>query len=256
VTGPASPEVVVHRTPDLLAATTAARLLVHLVDAQAARGTASFVATGGGMGSAVLAAVAAAPARDAVDWGRVDVWWGDERFLPDGDPERNETQAREALLDAVPLDPARVHRMAPSDGPLGDDADAAARAYAAELAAAAGPGDPLGVPELDVVLLGVGPDAHVASLFPGHPGARVTDRGVIAVRESPKPPPVRISLTFPALNRGREVWLVASGEGKAGAVAQALAAHDPAGVPASGVRGTHATRWLLDEAAAAKAARS
>ena len=251
-------EVVVHRTPDLLAATTAARLLVHLVDAQAARGTASFVATGGGMGSAVLAAVAAAPARDAVDWGRVDVWWGDERFLPDGDPERNETQAREALLDAVPLDPARVHRMAPSDGPLGDDADAAARAYAAELAAAAGPGDPLGVPELDVVLLGVGPDAHVASLFPGHPGARVTDRGVIAVRESPKPPPVRISLTFPALNRGREVWLVASGEGKAGAVAQALAAHDahdPAGVPASRVRGTHATRWLLDEAAA-KAARS
>jgi len=253
VTGPASPEVVVHRTPDLLAATTAARLLVHLVDAQAARGTASFVATGGGMGSAVLAAVAAAPARDAVDWGRVDVWWGDERFLPDGDPERNETQAREALLDAVPLDPARVHRMAPSDGPLGDDADAAARAYAAELAAAAGPGDPFGVPELDVVLLGVGPDAHVASLFPGHPGARVTDRGVIAVRESPKPPPVRISLTFPALNRGREVWLVASGEGKADAVARALATGAPAEVPASGIHGTRATRWLLDEAAASKA---
>jgi len=246
-------EVVVHRTPDLLAATTAARLLVHLVDAQAARGTASFVATGGGMGSAVLAAVAAAPAGDAVDWGRVDVWWGDERFLPSGDPERNETQARDALLGAIPLDPARVHPMAPSDGPFGDDADAAARAYAEELAAAAGPDGPLGVPEFDVVMLGVGPDAHVASLFPGHPGARVTGRGVIAVRESPKPPPVRISLTFPALNRGREVWLVASGEGKADAVARALATHDPAEVPASGVHGTQRTRWLLDEAAAAKA---
>jgi 6-phosphogluconolactonase len=247
---PVRAEVVVHRTPGLLAATTAARLLVHLVDAQAARGTASFVATGGGMGSAVLAAVAAAPARDAVDWGRVDVWWGDERFLPAGDPERNETQAREALLGAVPLDPARVHPMAPSDGAFGDDADAAARAYAEELAAESG--DPLGVPAFDVVMLGVGPDAHVASLFPGHPGARVTDRSVIAVRESPKPPPVRLSLTFPALNRAREVWLVASGEGKADAVARALSTDDPGEAPAAGVRGTQATRWLLDEPAAAK----
>jgi 6-phosphogluconolactonase len=245
-------EVVVHATPDLLAATTASRLLVALVDAQAARGTASFVATGGGMGSAVLAAVAASPARDAVDWTRVDVWWGDERFLPAGDPERNETQAREALLVAVPLEPSRVHPMAPSDGAFGDDAEAAARAYAEELAAAAGPGDPFGVPAFDVVMLGVGPDAHVASLFPGHPGARVTDASVIAVREAPKPPPVRISLTFPALNRGREVWLVASGEGKADAIAQALASDDPAEAPASGVRGTQRTRWLLDEAASAK----
>jgi 6-phosphogluconolactonase len=257
--GGAHREVVVHATPDLLAATTAARLVTHLVDAQAARGTASFVATGGGMGSAVLAAVAASPARDAVDWSRVDVWWGDERFLPAGDPERNETQARAALLDSVPLDPARVHVMAASDGPDGDDPDAAAAAYAAELATAArasgagwAGGGVVAVPAFDVVLLGVGPDAHVASLFPGHPGATETEPAAIAVRESPKPPPVRVSLTFPAINTGREVWLVASGEGKAEAVAAALAESAPARVPASGVRGTERTRWLLDAAAAAK----
>jgi 6-phosphogluconolactonase len=251
-------QVVVHATPELLAETTAARLLTHLVDAQAARGTASLVATGGGMGTAVLAAVAASPARDAVDWSRVDVWWGDERFLPAGDPERNETQARGALLDAVPLDPARVHVMAPSDGPYGDDPDAAAAAYAAELAAAVDTGAAgwtaagVPVPEFDVVLLGVGPDAHVASLFPGHPGATEVEPTAIAVRESPKPPPVRLSLTFRAINHGREVWLVASGEGKAEAVAHALAEPAPARVPASGVQGTERTRWLLDAAAAGK----
>jgi 6-phosphogluconolactonase len=190
----------------------------------------------------MLRAVADSPARDAVDWSAVDVWWGDERFLPAGDPERNETGARSALLDAVPLDPARVHVMAPSDGPFGDDADAAARAYAEEL----------GDAPFDVVLLGVGPDAHVASLFPGHPGASVTDRTVIAVRESPKPPPVRISLTFPALNRAQEVWLLASGEGKAGAVALARSTTDRTVAPAAGARGTARTLWLLDAAAAAE----
>ena len=241
-------EVVVHRTPDLLAATTAARLLVHLVDAQAARGTASFVATGGGMGSAVLAAVAAAPAGDAVDWGRVDVWWGDERFLPEGDPERNVTQAREALLDKLRPDPARVHPMAAAGGPRGDDLEAAAADYAAELAAAAGAGG--GVPEFDVVLLGVGPDGHVASLFPGHPGSFERDRSVIGVHGSPKPPPLRISLTFPALNRAQEVWLLAAGEEKAPAVAMALSASGEVQVPAAGVHGTRRTIWLLDGAAA------
>jgi 6-phosphogluconolactonase len=247
------PDVVVHRTPELLAAAAAARLIVRLVDAQAARGAASFVATGGGVGTATLAAVAASPARDAVDWRRVDVWWGDERFLPSGHPERNETQAREALLDELRLDPARVHPMAPSDGPFGDDVDAAARAYADELAAAATPTDHFPVPEFDVVLLGVGPDAHVASLFPSHPAAYEAERPVIGVRGSPKPPPVRVSLTFPSLCRGREVWLLAAGEGKAGAVALALSSAGQIAVPAAGVRGTSRTVWLLDKAAAAQA---
>lgn len=246
-----APAVLVHRDQGLLAAAAAARLLTRIADAQAARGAASVVLTGGGVGTAVLAAVAASGARDAVDWSRVDVWWGDERFRPAGDPERNETGARAALLDHVPVDPARVHVMAGPDGADGDDPDAAAERYAAELRAAAGPGGGP-VPEFDVLMLGVGPDAHVASLFPGLPGLR-DERPVVAVRDSPKPPPTRISLTFPSLRAAREVWVLAAGASKAEAVRLALAAGtDVARAPAAGARGRDRTLFLLDGAAAAE----
>src|ERR1700693_1490642 len=96
------PEVIVHRDAQLLAKAVAARLVTRLVDSMAARGTASVVLTGGGIGTAVLAELAAAPARDAIDWRHLDIWWGDERFLPAGDPERNEAGAQQALLR--PLD--------------------------------------------------------------------------------------------------------------------------------------------------------
>ena len=89
----------------------AARLVTRLVDVCAARGHASLVLTGGGIGTRVLTELAAAPAREAVDWRHVDIWWGDERFLPTGDPERNETGARKALLDHVDASPDRVHPM-------------------------------------------------------------------------------------------------------------------------------------------------
>ena len=106
-----------HRDAQLLAKAAAARLVTRLVDSVAARGAASVVLTGGGIGTAVLAQLAAAPALGAVDWRRLDIWWGDERFLPAGDPERNEVQADQALLGHVDTDPARVHRMPASDGP-------------------------------------------------------------------------------------------------------------------------------------------
>ncbi|KWX10210.1 6-phosphogluconolactonase, partial [Carbonactinospora thermoautotrophica] len=96
-----TPTVLVHRDADLLAQAIAARLVTRLVDVQTARGSASLVLTGGGIGIKTLAALAASPARDAVDWRRLDIWWGDERFLPSGHPDRNETQARQALLDEV-----------------------------------------------------------------------------------------------------------------------------------------------------------
>ena len=246
-----TPEILVHPDAALLAKAVAARLVTRLVDAVAATGHAHLVLTGGGIGTAVLVELAAAPARDAVDWRQVDFWWGDERFVPAGHPDRNETGARSALLDRINLDPARVHPMPGPDGPDGDDPEAAAARYAGWLAAAARPEDHGPVPSFDVLILGIGPEGHVASLFPGMP-AVYDSRPVVAVRGSPKPPPVRISLTFPSIQAAREVWILASGEEKAGAAALALSGSGPVQLPAAGARGRQRTLFLLDEAAAAK----
>jgi 6-phosphogluconolactonase len=241
--------VVVHADADVLASAVAARLIVKTIDAQAERGWAGIVLTGGRIAAAVHRAVRTLKAADAIDWSHVDVWWGDERFLPAGHPDRNETQAREALLDALPLDPAHVHPMPSSDGPDGDDPEAAAARYAAELANAARPGT-AELPHFDVLMLGVGEDGHVASVFPEHPVAYET-RPVSAVRGSPKPPPVRITLALPAIRTAEEVWLIAAGPDKAPAVGMALEGAGPVQLPAAGAVGVERTLWLLDRAAAA-----
>ncbi|GAA1126755.1 6-phosphogluconolactonase [Kribbella jejuensis] len=233
------PELLVHSDAEDLAFSVAGRLITAIVDAQSTGGVAQVVLTGGRVAAKVYQAVAESPARVEVDWQRVEFWWGDERFLPSGDPERNETQARDAFLSALDIDPVRVHPMAADTG---QGAEAAASAYAAELEAA-------GSPTFDVLLLGVGPDGHVASLFPGYPQVAVTDVAAVAVHDSPKPPPTRVSLTLPVLNRSREVWFVVSGDDKADAVATALAEGD---IPAAQPKGQNRTLWLLDEAAASK----
>jgi 6-phosphogluconolactonase len=243
-------DVVVHADAALLAEAAAARLIVKLIDAQAARGEAGLVLTGGRVAAAVYRAIAGNPARDAVDWSRVDVWWGDERFLPSGDPERNETHARAALLDRIALDPARVHPMPASDGPDGPDPELAANRYAAALARAAAPSS-AELPHFDVLLLGVGEDGHVASVFPEHPAAYET-RAVSAVRGSPKPPPIRLTLTLRAINTAEEVWLIAAGPEKAKAARLALSGAGAVQIPAAGVHGVERTVWLLDRAAAAE----
>jgi 6-phosphogluconolactonase len=245
------PEVLVHRDGPLLATAVAARLVTALVDSVAARGTGSVVLTGGGIGTSVLGELAVAPARDAVDWRRLDIWWGDERFLPTGHPDRNETGARKALLDHVDVDPARVYPMPGPDGPDGDNPEAAAARYASWLAAATRPEDHGPVPSFDVLLLGIGPEGHVASLFPGMP-ALYDERPVVAVRGSPKPPLTRLSLTMPSIRAAREVWILASGAEKADAVAMALSDAGPVQVPAAGARGRQRTLFLLDRDASAK----
>lgn len=252
---PAPVEVVVHDDAERLGRAVAERLAAAITTAQAERGTAAIVLTGGGMGGRVLAALPEAGSRPSstVDWSALEVWWGDERFVPAGDAERNETQAREALLDHVGLDPARVHPMPASDGPDGDDLEAAAARHADELAAAARATGVAGpVPVFDVLMLGVGPDGHVASLFPGLPGADVTGRSVVGVTGSPKPPPLRTSLTLPVINGAEQVWCVVSGADKADAVARALSedGRSAGELPASRVHGTQATLWLLDADAA------
>jgi 6-phosphogluconolactonase len=246
-----TPEVLVHRDASLLAKAVAARLVTMLVDVQAATGRGSLVLTGGGIGTAVLAELAAAPARDAVDWRRLDIWWGDERFLPAGHPERNETGARAALLRHLDADPSRVHPMPAAGGPDGADPEAAAARYGALLAAAARPEDHGPVPRFDVMLLGIGPEGHVASLFPGLP-ALYDDRAVVAVRGAPKPPPIRLTMTLPTIRCAREVWIIASGPEKAGAVRLALSDVGPLQVPAAGARGRQRTLFLLDRGAAGR----
>jgi 6-phosphogluconolactonase len=246
-----TPSVIVHRDPDELAAAVAARMITRLTDVQAARGSAHLVLTGGGIAELSYRAVAESPARGAVDWRALDIWWGDERFVPAGDPDRNETQVRAALLDQVPIEASRIHPMPATDGPDGPDPEAAAQRYADLLAAAARPEDHAAVPSFDLLMLGVGPDGHIASMFPGKPSLYEQERTVVAVRGAPKPPPIRLTLTLPAVQSAQDVWLVVTGEEKARVVAMALSgAAGPNQIPAAGAHGRQRTLWLLDRSAA------
>ncbi|HET7327277.1 MAG TPA: 6-phosphogluconolactonase [Nocardioidaceae bacterium] len=246
-----SPSVLVHRNADLLAAAAAARLVTRLVDVQSAGRAASLVLTGGSIANQMYAALAELPAHDAVDWSGVDLWWGDERFVAADSSDRNEAQARSALLDRLRLDPARVHPMPADDGAYAGDPERAAADYAEALATAAQPEDHGPTPAFDILLLGVGPDGHIASLFPERPEL-YDERPTAAVRHSPKPPPTRITLTMPTLRRAREVWFVVSGADKAGPVRLALGGAGMMQLPAAGVVGTTRTLWLLDHDAAAE----
>jgi 6-phosphogluconolactonase len=172
-----------------------------------------------------------------VDWTRVALWWGDERFVAADSADRNDLGALDALIPALPLVEANLHRMPADDQVI--DVENAAEIYATEL----------GDTRFDICLLGVGPDGHVASLFPGHPAADA-DGTVTAVRDSPKPPPLRTSLTRSVINASAEVWFTVAGQDKAAAVRWAVLGERP--VPAAQVRGRARSLWLLDEAAAAE----
>lgn len=234
-----------------LAAACAAALVERLAEAVADHGRADVALTGGGAGIAVVAALPEAPGADELDWSRVHLWWGDERWLPAGDAERNVHQAREAGLDTLmartagtarALTEDTVHPFPASDAGL--DLDAAAERACAELT-------PL--PRFTVVLLGMGPDSHVASLFPQHPGLEASGVPAAAVRNSPKPPPERLTLTRESICTAGEVWFIVAGGDKAEAVS-AVRSRRAEGVlddahPATLVSGTARTVWWLDEAA-------
>jgi 6-phosphogluconolactonase len=227
----------------------AGRRLIDTINAAvAARGRALIVLTGGGNGIGLLKYLRAHT--DQIDWSKVHLFWGDERYVPEDDGERNEKQAREALLDHVDIPSSNVHPMAASDGEFGSDLVAAALAYEQLLAANAEPGDQ--VPNFDVHLLGMGPEGHINSLFPDTAAVLETARMVVSVDDSPKPPPQRITLTIPAIRRSREVWLLVSGAAKADAAAAALGGAEPVSIPAAGAVGLEKTLWLLDAEAAAK----
>ncbi len=224
------------------------RLIDTIQTAVAARGRALIVLTGGGNGIGLLQYLDTQ--RQQVDWSKVHLFWGDERYVPEDDDERNDKQARAALLDRIDIPSSHLHTMPASDGEFGSDLAAAALAYEQLLAANAEPGEP--VPNFDVHLLGMGPEGHVNSLFPDTAAVLETTRMVVAVEDSPKPPPQRITLTLPAIRRSREVWLMVSGAAKADAVAAAIGGAQPVSIPAAGAVGLETTLWLLDEQAAAK----
>ncbi|WP_210502353.1 6-phosphogluconolactonase [Nocardioides xinjiangensis] len=238
-----APEVRRHQDADVLVGDVASALLERLEAAQA-RGEVPHVGlTGGTIAEALHRELARRAPDSSVDWSRVVFWWGDERFVPAGSPDRNAGQAREALLVHVPVDPANVHEVPASDQVA--TAEDAAAAYDAALREH-------GAGSFEVMMLGIGPDGHCASLFPGHPALEVRDAVAVAVHDSPKPPPDRVSLTFEAIARSRSVWFIASGAGKAEAVAQALAEDGSVTeTPARGARGEE-TVWWLDEDAASR----
>ncbi len=208
-------------------------IAAEVADAIAQRGTCALALSGGHTPRPVYEALAAAPSAGAVDWGRVEVFFADERGVPPAHPDSNYRMAAEALLDRVPLVGTRVHRMAAERG----DRDAAAREYERLLPAA-----------LDLLLLGMGPDGHTASLFPLAPALRERDRRVVP-SEAPFPPAPRLTVTPPVIARARRVAVLVAGAEKAAVLARALAGplaprELPVQLAADGC-------WFLDEAAAA-----
>ena len=235
------PEVRRHDDADVLVGDIASALLDRLEAAQARGEVPQVGLTGGTIAEELHRELARRAVDSAVDWSRVVFWWGDERFVPADSPDRNAGQAREAFLDHVGVDEAHVHEVPASDQV--DSAEDAAAAYSATMRSE-------GAGFFEVLMLGIGPDGHCASLFPGHPALEARDAIAVAVHDSPKPPPDRVTLTFDAMERCGAVWFVASGEDKADAVARALAADGSiTETPARGVRGDE-TVWWLDEAAA------
>ena len=237
---PTDPEVVIGDVATL-PARLAERVAGEVAAALQARGRCAVLLTGGSLAPTFFPALATLP----LDWRVIDFVWGDERAVPPEAADSNYRAARELWLDPAGVPESRRHRM-PAERA---DLEAAATAYAAELEAVAG-GDG-GPPAVDVALLGVGPDGHVCSLFPGHPALHEGERWVVAVRDSPKPPPRRLTVTLPVLAAARWMVVAALGERKAAPIAAALA--DPVSTLPVALVARRAPRalFLLDHAAAA-----
>lgn len=238
--------VVISPDAAALAHDVAERLMVRLIRRSAGGKTSHLALTGGAIGTEVLRAAGAHPRRSEVDWSNVHLWWGDEHFAPTDDGDRNDLAARRALINHIDIPAQNVHTMATSDEAA--DTEEVAAAYTAELASFGDDEHPW--PPFYLCFLGVGPDGHIASLFPDRGEIQITDRAVVAVHDAPKPPADRITLTRPVINSARCVWLVVSGTDKASALGLALAGASYETVPAAGAKGLRRTMFFVDEDAA------
>jgi len=208
--------------------------------------------TGGTLGILSLVKISEHPGCEALDWANIHIWWGDDRFVPVGHADSNAKQAEDALLGKLlMLDPAKVHAF-PSFDPassvdIATQLDAAAAAFTSEVAKFIPAGSTM--PHFDISFVGMGPDGHVLSLFPGHalPADGVT---VIAEHNSPKPPPQRLSFSYEAINNSEEIWFVVGGQDKAEAVSVAFG-NAPTRLPVGRVHALKKTVWFVDDAAAA-----
>ncbi len=238
--------------PDLASAAQVAadRVASRCARAIEARGECAIALAGGDTPRALYGYLATPPTRDRIAWGRVRIFWGDERGVAPEDPRSNFRMAQETLLSRVPVPADRIHRM-PADHP---DLEAAAEAYAALLREHL-PAAPDGWPRFDLVLLGLGEDAHTASLFPGSPVLEETRRAVVAYTV-PHLGMSRMTLTLPVLNHAGEVLFLVSGAQKAQALWAVLEGpRDPDRVPAQGIRPAGGrVVWVVDAAAASSLA--
>ena len=205
----------------------------------AQRGSFSIAVPGGSAAEALLPALIST----SIDWSKVAVFWVDERMVPPEDAASNFALAKKVWLDEVPIPAEQIHRM-PGDASLpGEAAAAYTRVLRQKL------GEPA---QLDLVLLGIGPDGHVASLFPGHRLLRAWDRDVALLNDAPKPPPRRMTLTLRAIAAARKIVVFATGAAKADAIHDALRNEDSELPVALATLGDTAVTFLLDAEAASK----
>lgn len=194
--------------------------------------------TGGTIGIATLAAIADREDSHLLDWSRVHVWWGDERFVASESSDRNAVQANKAMLSKLPR--TNVHEFPASDQGL--SLDEAANLFSAELKTLK--------PHFSIAFVGMGPDGHICSLFPGKPAIPVGVQ-VIAEHDSPKPPPQRLSFSYEVMNSVDEIWFVVAGADKQDAVSIAFG-DQPDTLPVGRVKGKQKTIWFIDQAAGNK----
>jgi 6-phosphogluconolactonase len=194
--------------------------------------------TGGRVANLAYEHLARVVGRSRVDPGALELWWTDEAFVPTDDPRRNSLQALSRLAGTFPLSPARTHPMPSSDASA--DPAQAALTYGTDLAGRV----------IDICLLGLGENGHVAALHPDHPSAEPTSAIAVGVTDAPKPPSEQVSLTLATINKSREVWMLATGKEKAHAVARTF--RGDATTISAHVSGVDRTVWFIDEAAASE----
>jgi 6-phosphogluconolactonase len=194
--------------------------------------------TGGTVGILTLKMIGEHDRVEQIDWDRVNIWWGDERFVDSDSPDRNANQAADALLDRV--DATRLHEFPAADEGL--SLDDAAQEFADHVE--------LIKPHFDLTFLGMGPDGHICSLFPGKP-LPPAGVSIIAEHDSPKPPSQRLSFTYQAVNASDEIWFLVAGADKADAVEVAFS-DNPEALPVGRIKAANRTVWFVDNSAGAK----